>query len=257
MLHDDVELVLKSFRHRFYVGKHPEEFVKKDPELGRWILDDFTPLIDGHIAPFYFQEPPDRILFETAQEFFKEGLLHMPFDYCMYVDHERKYWLVRDLGEQGFEVIALGAPPDKQPEAMPVLVWKYYRDGTHHCLIVADVIPREEAAQIMAEFVADTLCYTLMLSMPQFTKEQVDIPRKLNRRREKRDLPALKGYTRIYLRREISQRLDRGQVVIRPHWRRGHIRTLQDGRKIPIPATMVNWEDPVTLPKNTYEVIDN
>ena len=39
----------------------------------------------------------------------------------------------------------------------------------------------------------------------------------------------------------------KGGWTVRPHWRRGHIRRLADGRVIPIPPCCVNMEDGVPV----------
>jgi len=224
----------------------------------------------------------DRNLTATGYEFFDEGILDLPFDQCMFV-MENLYEVPRGECHRGAVLVSrvdedikeLGLlhnsssikTPDfvfaEFPEvlmgAYPYIGYLYRKSGIYNF----------EGEELRASFIAWNPAYknlfekssqcavaavitTLMLmATKNVKKEKIDISEKLQKARSKKKKPPLSGYTVINLDGLMKKNMDGTHSSPRPHWRRGHIRTLQNGRKIPIPPTLINAELGEAKP-NTY-----
>lgn len=103
--------------------------------------------------------------------------------------------------------------------------------------------------EINAKCTSSNLIAAIMLLNSKFTrKTNTEVSEKLNKKRQKNNRPQLLSYTTVDLR-DLIISTERGgtHASPRPHWRRGHIRTLQNGKKIPIEPCLVNWEPGVNL----------
>lgn len=89
--------------------------------------------------------------------------------------------------------------------------------------------------------------------------EKIDcvIPEKLNKSRARRGKPILRDYSIIKINQKYLERSQDGEshASPKPHWRRGHIRTLQDGRKIPVQPCLVNFDGKDILPNKGVYVL--
>lgn len=93
----------------------------------------------------------------------------------------------------------------------------------------------------------------VMLSLPHYTQEKTEIDDKLQKARIKRGKETLRGYITVKMRKDIKEALNSGGGwTVKPHWRRGHVRTVKDGRKIPVRPCMVNWAGDAELDKSIY-----
>jgi hypothetical protein len=89
------------------------------------------------------------------------------------------------------------------------------------------------------------------LGTPKSWRVEQLAPEKLNRQRRLKGKPEIRSQIIIDLstnkNTEVGEKGVSGGWFVRPHWRRGHIRTLADGRRIPIPPCCVNMEENVPV----------
>jgi hypothetical protein len=89
------------------------------------------------------------------------------------------------------------------------------------------------------------------LGTPKAKRSVEPAPEKLNRQRQHTGRPAIRSQIVIDLRPaqnvSPSDKSRHGGWTVRPHWRRGHIRSLADGRLVPIPPCCVNMEDGIPV----------
>ena len=92
---------------------------------------------------------------------------------------------------------------------------------------------------------------TGFLGTPKAWRAVESAPDKLNRRRHLRRRPAIRSQIVIDLRTEKNftgaEWPVGGGWTVKPHWRRGHLRTLSDGRRVPIPPCWVNMEEGIPV----------
>ncbi len=93
----------------------------------------------------------------------------------------------------------------------------------------------------------------MIINSQHVEREPVEIPEKLNKSRAKSGKPALKDYIVIKLteetKRKLCETVNGEKVFRRPHWRRGHLRHLGDGRIVPVSACIVNFNGEPVDPK--------
>lgn len=89
------------------------------------------------------------------------------------------------------------------------------------------------------------------LGTPKASRAFEPAPDKLNRQRILRGRPAIRSRIVIDLRTEKNfpgaARSASGGWTVKPHWRRGHVRTLSDGRRVPIPPCCVNMVEGIPV----------
>lgn len=218
--------------------------------------------------------PPELVT--TAREFFDSGVLKLPFDSCT---------LIIKVAETANLMLTLynDYSEDDCPGAVVQVMWQYSKGDMSRPVILdaARFTPSNEGktkfdflpgnySQVSNKEVINTrlgdhaqmfsvgLTALLTMNMPHYKSEFIPPIEKLNKKREKNGKAPYSGYTKIYLRPDIQADLNRGSKIagyaVRPHWRRGHIRTLASGARIPVKPCMVNWSGETNLEKNTYEV---
>jgi hypothetical protein len=88
------------------------------------------------------------------------------------------------------------------------------------------------------------------LATPQAVRREEPVPERLNKQRAQKKKPPIGPMIVIDVRASQQASLSRkgeGGWTVKPHWRRGHIRHLADGRLIPIPPCCVNMETGVPI----------
>lgn len=88
------------------------------------------------------------------------------------------------------------------------------------------------------------------LATPQAVRREEPAPDRLNKQRVRKSRPPIGPVVVIDVRASqlaADARKGEGGWTVRPHWRRGHIRHLADGRMIPIPPCTVNMEEGIPL----------
>ncbi|MCB8877415.1 hypothetical protein [Acidisoma silvae] len=89
------------------------------------------------------------------------------------------------------------------------------------------------------------------LGTPLAWRRAEPAPEKLNRQRLLKGRPEIRSQILIDLRpshnRPRSEDQPHGGWSVKPHWRRGHIRALSDGRRVPIPPCCVNMEEGIPV----------
>lgn len=236
-------------------------------------------------AVFYFDDidvSNDETLVplaDTAGEFYREGLLSPPFPKTLFIfRHTKLNVTVPVLAQQiegGYKIVSFitDYPLLLSPASvLPGCAIDYKREyaGT---LTGGNLInlPNDELAQARALFapadmtpddlklgVASAVLYfllgSMLLNMPHYEAVPHDIDEKLRRAREKNGKPPLKSYTVVRPVKAVRDEMQDGAGgwKVKPHWRRGHIRTLSDGRKVPVQPCMVNFKGDGELAKNTY-----
>jgi hypothetical protein len=103
------------------------------------------------------------------------------------------------------------------------------------------------------------LIFLLTINHPAYEKKEEEPDSALQRSRIKRGKETLSKYVYVRMKPHIKAALSAGDGTIRaPHWRRGHVRRLADGRVVPVQACLVNWEgdpeDPAAPAKKIYVV---
>ncbi|GAA5666010.1 hypothetical protein Brsp07_04519 [Brucella sp. NBRC 14130] len=88
------------------------------------------------------------------------------------------------------------------------------------------------------------------LATPQAIRSEQPAPDRLNKQRASKGKTPIGPVIVIDVRaskQAASMRKGEGGWIVRPHWRRGHLRHLADGRVIPIPPCCVNMEDGIPV----------
>jgi hypothetical protein len=88
------------------------------------------------------------------------------------------------------------------------------------------------------------------LATPQAIRRQEPAPEKLNKRRERKGKEIIRPVLVIDIRASqgrVAARRTAGGYSVRPHWRRGHIRHLPNGKVVGIPPACVNMESGVAM----------
>lgn len=90
-----------------------------------------------------------------------------------------------------------------------------------------------------------------MLNMKQVETVDVPAPRKLNKARAKKGKEQISDIVQIRLTASTRASLGTGtHASPKPHWRRGHVRQLSSGKRVPVQPTMVMAKDGIIpLPK--------
>lgn len=241
-------------------------------------------------VPFYFDygnlkadEVVDPAIIATAKEFFHAGVLRLPYSPMLFViqfngsekvplilaehnrdDKDKGPVVYNDeLGPSGITIMPCHAARGR--ENAPVI---NYAGAVFRGAEKLNYIPfnydseegpeAEQNIKTLGIVIDLALACILMMSMPHYTREKHEVPPKVNAKRIKNGKAPYQGWTKISLRREIVEAMNRGSMergfTMRPHWRRGHIRTLGDGRKIPVRPCMINFEGDGELEKNIYFV---
>jgi hypothetical protein len=88
------------------------------------------------------------------------------------------------------------------------------------------------------------------LGTPKAWRRTDPAPDKLNRARRLRGKPEIRSQIIIDLTPEknlVRPPGSKGGWSVKPHWRRGHVRTLADGRRVPIPPACVNMDEAIPV----------
>ena len=249
------------------------------------IRETMQGLVAQDNAVFYFDETAmgelgsedyNRELLDTAAEFYREGILAAPFPRCLFLFKRKGNTFLAHMQEieNGFRVTSFLNENPIQPgndySILPALSVDFRRQDCGkfteglfttelegRAMFAPENVPPSRLKLILAESLLLFLGGCMLLNMPYFDKQRVDIPEALAKARYKRGKPALRAYTTVKLRKDIADAMTDGQGgwKVRPHYRRGHIRRLSDGRAIPVMPCMVNFEgDDAALKKNTYVV---
>lgn len=224
---------------------------------------------------FYFDEEFNKELGATATEFAKGGLIIPPFPSIIihstgmlknFKVHSTKAGidLIQDL-----TVWLQHFPPSNTLGAMFVSAEKFKSEGTFtiHFIMklylssgtydIIDVSKEgwpvhseagkyEQAGALLAQSVLQCL---MLLNHPAYEQEKTEIAKSVNDKRERKGKTRLHNYIYVRMKKEIRDRIAAGEGGFRaPHWRRGHLRRLGDGRVVPVQACLVNWEDGDSVP---------
>lgn len=261
MLHDDLNALVQKFIRTY--EKRPEK---------RELLKEFKSLFSSPPIAFYFDETvgENLELWQTAKEFGAHGLLRLPFENCIFhcanIFHDVEGAKYKDL------TISLRQVDE---DTISFLKWKKV-NGVWSCDAFAGQIylsrqqfdlycidgerDFEEKTTTVLTCLGQVVMVLLMLiNHPVYEKKEHDIDDKLQRARAKRGKVPLSKYIYVGMRPEIRAALTAGDGTIRsPHWRRGHVRRLGDGRVVPVQACLVNWDgDPEDVKKKIYVMKGN
>lgn len=111
-------------------------------------------------------------------------------------------------------------------------------------------LDKQWADQVFLNSVDFMIGFYGMLNMKQL--ESVDVPasQKVNKARSKKGKELISDVTEIRLTKAARAAMGSGtHASPRPHWRRGHVRQLSSGKKIPVQPHMVMAKEGVPLPK--------
>lgn len=200
-------------------------------------------------VPFYFDDTIhiDENLYETGRDFYKNGILDAPFDRFFFYspnmfpapDDEQKYFLtIGHKIDSGFQLY-LDTDKKDQIGTYDAIV---YKDGSH---IIRD-ISKEGYPTVnddrFSVFIDAFFQCLIVMNHPYYEKEDVSPPEKVNKKREKSGKQKLTGYITIKVNQAIREKLSDGNGgTRRPHWRRGHIRRLNNGNITSVRPCMVNF----------------
>ncbi|GEM_PF-6397100 len=121
--------------------------------------------------------------------------------------------------------------------------------GDHKQLFI-NYVDNDSAALLAENGIGIVKAVLGALATPQAIRREEPAPEKLNKQRAKKGREAIRPVIIIDVRasqQAVSMRRVEGSYTVRPHWRRGHIRHLSDGRLIPIPPCCVNMETGVPI----------
>lgn len=288
MIHDEIQTSMLTFVEKFNTTPNTERLMgltEADKELTIVLCNTFTPAILSNPATFYFESVDmSEELLVTALEFYQEGLLILPFPACHFVtkrvsinfekvkskgDDEILGTLIQDPDTKEICVVTYGRAPDKK-DWLPIVFTFVNKqslslhDTVHkqiHCF-GSSKLSDEDKTEFFGVAKNQAIIFltaALLRGMPHTRKEKIEIPDKLQKARARNRKPYLNPFIRVSLREDIQQSMDgqshaRGYKV-KPHWRRGHIRTMNDGRKIAVQPCLVNWDGEAEIQKKAYKVV--
>jgi len=246
---------------------------------------------DKDIPSFYFNHDDfddDNNLMNTGTEFFKEGIMDIPFDKCIYV---LKNFVKEDDGSLDDGAILIFKYDDEFKERFLEAChhFRYQMDRSlvdNHKYIFVELDKVSGACTPCPYFVfinfdkdnfmnimalpgfedprlpnkagvasGSLSSATMLLNTKYASKNSTTISSKLNNRRLKNNKPLLHNYTTIRL--STSDRAsscgDGSHASPKPHWRRGHVRRYQNGKVSAISPCLVNWSGE-EIKKKTYLV---
>ena len=243
------------------------------------LIDEFVPVVKKDIPVFYIEgiEFPTELIM-TAREFYKEGFLSAPFPECHFI--LRNCSIKSEGKEDSFNIPNNTISLIDKEDVSIVVTYAHAirRDLTHPCGLTylqknspheistwnafAGVPGRRDTEeQVHNVALQDTLFLQLtllMMGMPHIEKIKTEIPDKLQKARAKRRKPPLTPYITVQLNAQIRDYLERESHArgykVKPHWRRGHVRTLHDGKKTPVQPCLVNWDGETEIQKKAYKV---
>lgn len=219
----------------------------------------------------------DEELIRTGREFIKAKVLVPPFENCVY--HTE---IKLDNGDNSKSKTQIFFEKDSHLALQHFLLFKgrwvlhpasvWVIEGQPH-LCVADqedigrslhkVIPpnnftQKELVTCGQQLVDMYANFTMLLNSKYVEKVEIKLTstqRIMNKSRERERKSLFTDY--VDIRFKHSYLTPDGYVwdkskgpVYRPHWRRGHLRHLSNGRIIPVAPCMVNWNGEVITPKD-------
>lgn len=229
MIHD--EMNLDGYAHFIFDEKLLEE---SDPQISKDLKDSFLEFIKAgvNVLPF------DRFTISTRA--IRENNEKPDVDIL---------YIINKIGS----VIEINMFSRAKPNKPTSILSVTFTDGQISGFRKASPVTMEQVAR----FSCSCMAIIMIINSHDVEREHVSIPEKLNKAREKSGKPSLKDYIIIKLSEASRERLkhtENGVVTYRkPHWRRGHLRHLRDGRIVPVSACIVNFNGDKVDPK-TYIV---
>lgn len=210
-------------------------------------------------AVFYYNASDiDTALVTTGVEFFREGILKPPFMNCIFVkkqpDKPDIAFLVYQIDDKSFYGFHMSAD-----RTMDTQIYRFKMDGEVEVYLTkqSDQLTGENIEENYKSCGGNIFAAMMLLSSAASSKERHEISPQLAHKRNATGKPPLQGYTTIRLNYP-SAGASGGQgthASPRPHWRRGHIRTMSTGRKIPIAPCLINFDGSILTQKpNIYTV---
>jgi hypothetical protein len=223
---------------------------------------------------FYFDETVsyNEDLASTGEDFLLSGFLEIPFNTCFF---NVKNFTLPSVNEK-LKDLELWVKWDKENQVINILLFLENQDFANR--IYANIIYHSLRFEIKSglkrvydykndtyidnlppsyEEIFRSFCQILMLLRhPYYEQETVETCPKINQRRERDGKSKLTKYIYIRMKKRIKDALSAGGYTVRPHWRRGHVRHLNDGRIIPIQPCIVNF-DGKKIPNKKIYVVSN
>jgi len=236
-----------------------------------------VPYIERSAKFFLRADVIQNELIETGTSYMEEDVWQLPFQYtlfeyefekrpngghefafCCTIDDMEKLKVVVDTQpatRPGIYVVHMTLQPDLQVDTIGLAARIEYGSGLQPTVSVAeiaqeheqsryDVLDRDRGKRYLQALSGLVIGTVALLDVKGVEADLVVAPEKLNKRRIKR------GKTPLYEHRviKIGGFSKAGHVLgvginhasPRTHWRRGHVRTLASGKKIPIAAMLIN-----------------
>lgn len=217
---------------------------------------------------FYFDDTVkyDLEMATTGYEFLKSGFLNMPFDtvffsapnyfdigvgialWSKYIKETDTIMFFETMGENLIE--------EKKNNFYELNLKDsicYSRDANINGWPKIKKI--EENEDIFKKIIQALCHFLLLLNHPIYEKVINEIDESINIKRLKKGKQILSKYIYINMKRDFKERLLAiGGYSVRTHWRRGHVRRLNDGRIIPVQPCIVNFDGEIIPDKKTYVI---
>jgi len=225
----------------------------------------FRDLSQKECVGFYFDDTFFRNLElqGTAREFAINGLLSMPFELCFFtfpspqdgvddyateIGEDRLSFFAHKEDTNTISLLQLGK--ESFGGYVPILRLK---ENTIEFKNIAGHGGTEEQKLKTKEILSNTakilIAALMMLNHPAYQKEKHTPDDKLQKARQKRGREKLSPYIYIKVRDDVRKAFEQGNGTVRcPHWRRGHVRRLHDGRVVAVQAHLVNFAGEIDSP---------
>jgi len=218
----------------------------------------------GNAAPIYvdWDVIPEDVdeFFIPFCEFYAAGVSVMPFDeISIHIKSPSQFidvFLKKDHHERIAFVIFGGTQKDSVVGPIATgYISKPIKVGER---VIYSFFSGSEEEKAATPSIMNVILASLQIfSCNEVEREKVSISETLNKARAKSGKPALRDYILIKLSEESKAKLaqtENGVVTFRkPHWRRGHLRHIGDGRIVPVCACIVNFNGMIP-DKKTYIV---
>lgn len=222
------------------------------------------PFVDPSVFYFNHIDMEDDNLTMTGREFYKNDFVKLPSKNSIFIRKVEKdskelvAFLVQESEDgDGFYAVSLYESGFGTAELVymlkkDVVIYPNEREYVSYKSI-GDTSTRKlthEQHLMSCKIVLNNVFTCLIsLSSKYMDVKKEEISEKLQNARQKRGKSKLLDYVIVSLKpqyRQSNQHEHHGTV--KPHWRRGHIRTLEDGRKVAVRETWVNLakaEEPI------------
>lgn len=191
----------------------------------------------------------DRALIDTGLEFRQAGVLLPPFQCCKFVYQLKgeSYPYCIDIRGNDARVFV------NQRLVLKATGLRRGELDFEPIATIKEKLTPEQVKEFLALLVQEYLQCLMLLNLPYYEQIVHEPTEKQQKKRAKKGKPPLETKITVRMRHEYEAYLSDENTnggKKRPHWRRGHMRTLSNGKKTAVNPCMVNFNGDPIKPKD-------